>query len=56
MRTQQELLALHADEIYMVPNGTIGAAVIDSAGNAADLKANSAWLAQMKAANVRAQP
>ncbi|WP_341299809.1 nodulation protein NfeD [Lysinibacillus sp. FSL H8-0500] len=44
-------LALHADEIYMVPNGTIGAAaVIDSAGNAADLKANSAWLAQMQAA------
>lgn len=44
-------LALHADEIYMVPNGTIGAAaVIDAAGNAADLKANSAWLAQMKAA------
>ncbi|WP_418302493.1 NfeD family protein [Lysinibacillus fusiformis] len=44
-------LALHADEIYMVPNGTIGAAaVIDSAGNAADLKANSAWLAQMSAA------
>lgn len=44
-------LALHADEIYMDPNGTIGAAaVIDSAGNAADLKANSAWLAQMKAA------
>ncbi|MEK5232584.1 nodulation protein NfeD [Lysinibacillus sp. FSL K6-0232] len=44
-------LALHADEIYMVPNGTIGAAaVIDSAGNAADLKAHSAWLAQMQAA------
>lgn len=44
-------LALHADKIYMVPNGTIGAAaVIDSAGNAADLKANSAWLAQMAAA------
>ncbi|AMO32880.1 nodulation protein NfeD [Lysinibacillus sp. fkY74-1] len=44
-------LALHADEIYMVPNGTIGAAaVIDSAGNTADLKANSAWLAQMSAA------
>ncbi len=44
-------LALHADEIYMVPNGTIGAAaVIDSAGNAADLKAHSAWLAQMEAA------
>ena len=51
MHTQQELLALHAEKIYMVPNGTIGAAaVIDSAGNAADLKANSAWLAQMKAA------
>ncbi|MBK3493330.1 nodulation protein NfeD [Viridibacillus sp. YIM B01967] len=44
-------LALHADEIYMVPNGTIGAAaVIDSAGNMADQKANSAWLAQMQAA------
>ncbi|QDP99344.1 nodulation protein NfeD [Lysinibacillus fusiformis] len=44
-------LALHADDIYMVPNGTIGAAaVIDSAGNAADLKAHSAWLAQMEAA------
>lgn len=44
-------IALHADEIYMVPNGTIGAAaVIDSAGNMADQKANSAWLAQMKAA------
>ena len=38
----------------MVPNGTIGAAaVIDSAGNAADLKANSAWLAQMKAEEKR---
>ncbi|KOY80946.1 NfeD family protein [Lysinibacillus macroides] len=44
-------LALHAEEIYMVPNGTIGAAaVIDSAGNAADLKAKSAWNAQMQAA------
>jgi len=44
-------LALHADEIYMVPNGTIGAAaVIDSAGKAADLKAHSAWVAQMEAA------
>lgn len=41
-------LALHADEIYMVPNGTIGAAqVIDSAGNAADVKAHSAWVANM---------
>lgn len=44
-------LALHADEIYMVPNGTMGAAaVIDSQGNAADLKAQSAWRKQMKAA------
>lgn len=44
-------LALHADEIYMVPSGTIGAAaVIDSAGKAADLKAHSAWVAQMEAA------
>ena len=51
MRILQVLLALHADEIYMVPNGTIGAAaVIDSAGNAADLKAHSAWVAQMEAA------
>ena len=37
-------LALHADKIYMSPNGRIGAAaVIDSAGNAADDKAESAW-------------
>ena len=44
-------LALHADEIYMHPNGRIGAAqVIDQSGNAADDKANSAWLASMKAA------
>jgi membrane-bound serine protease (ClpP class) len=44
-------LALHADEIYMDPNGRIGAAqVIDQSGNAADDKANSAWLASMKAA------
>ena len=41
-------LALHTDEIYMAPNGTIGAAaVIDSAGNAADEKATSAWKAKM---------
>jgi len=41
-------LALHADEIYMVPNGSIGAAaVIDSAGNAAEEKANSAWRTAM---------
>lgn len=44
-------LALHADEIYMDPNGRIGAAqVIDQSGNAAGDKANSAWLASMKAA------
>lgn len=44
-------IALHADEIYMAPNATIGAAgVITSDGNAADLKAQSAWIAQMKAA------
>lgn len=41
-------LALHTDEIYMSPNGSIGAAaVIDSAGNAADMKATSAWKAKM---------
>ncbi|EPD54385.1 hypothetical protein HMPREF1210_00371 [Paenisporosarcina sp. HGH0030] len=44
-------IALHADEIYMVPSGRIGAAkVIDGAGNAAEEKANSAWLASMKTA------
>jgi len=42
-------LALHADQIYMSPRGRIGAAqVIESTGNAADAKANSAWLANMK--------
>jgi len=42
-------LALHTDEIYMSPGGTIGAAaVIDSSGNTADEKANSAWKAKMK--------
>ncbi|WP_210469025.1 nodulation protein NfeD [Sporosarcina sp. 6E9] len=41
-------LALHADKIYMSPNGRIGAAaVIDSGGNAADDKAESAWHAAM---------
>ena len=41
-------IALHADKIYMHPNATIGSAgVIDSAGNAADEKAQSAWIAQM---------
>lgn len=44
-------LALHADAIYMHPNGRIGAAqVIDQTGNAAGDKANSAWLASMKSA------
>lgn len=42
-------LALHTDEIYMSPSGTIGAAaVIESSGNTADEKANSAWKAKMK--------
>lgn len=42
-------LALHADEIYMSPNGLIGAAqVVDSSGNAADVKAHSAWVASMR--------
>ncbi|PIC65429.1 hypothetical protein CSV79_02070 [Sporosarcina sp. P13] len=42
-------LALYADQIYMTPNGSIGAAqVIDGSGNAAESKANSYWLAQMK--------
>ena len=41
-------LALHADQIYMSPNGRMGAAqVIDSSGNAADVKAHSAWVASM---------
>ncbi|AXH98970.1 nodulation protein NfeD [Sporosarcina sp. PTS2304] len=42
-------LALYADQIYMTPNGSMGAAqVIVGSGKAADAKANSAWLAQMK--------
>ncbi|WP_144511132.1 nodulation protein NfeD [Bacillus sp. FJAT-22090] len=41
-------LALHTDEIYMSPSGTMGAAaVIDGSGNAADMKARSAWKAKM---------
>ncbi|KXH87401.1 nodulation protein NfeD [Sporosarcina sp. HYO08] len=44
-------IALHADEIYMSPLGKIGAAqVIESSGNAADDKADSAWLASMQSA------
>lgn len=42
-------LALYADEIYMSPRGRIGAAqVITSDGNAADTKADSAWLSAME--------
>ncbi|MEK3934151.1 nodulation protein NfeD [Sporosarcina sp. FSL W7-1349] len=41
-------LALHADRIYMVPTGTMGASqVIESTGNAAGAKAHSAWVANM---------
>lgn len=44
-------IALHADEIFMTEDGTIGAAaVIDQAGNAAAQKVNSAWIAQMRSA------
>lgn len=44
-------IALNMDEIYMVPNATIGAAaVITQNGNAADQKAQSYWLAAMKSA------
>lgn len=44
-------IALNADEIYMVPSATMGsAAVIDSAGNTADKKAQSYWLAAMATA------
>ena len=41
-------IALHADEIYMTQNATMGAAqVIDSNGNAAGDKAESAWTSAM---------
>ena len=44
-------ISLSADEIYMVPSSTMGAAaVIDSAGNTADKKAQSYWLAAMATA------
>ncbi|WP_042478228.1 NfeD family protein [Bacillus ndiopicus] len=44
-------IALNADKIYMTPDATIGSAgVIDGAGNAAELKAQSAWIAQMMSA------
>lgn len=42
-------IALNMDEIYMVPNATMGAAaVINQDGSTADKKAQSAWLAKMK--------
>jgi membrane-bound serine protease (ClpP class) len=44
-------IALHADEIYMTPGSTMGAAaIIDQQGNAAGEKAESFWLAAMKSA------
>lgn len=44
-------ISLHADQIVMTPSSRMGAAqVIDGSGNAANEKAHSAWLAQMKAA------
>lgn len=44
-------IALNADEIVMAPGTTIGsAAVIDSAGNAAEEKAHSMWLATIEGA------
>lgn len=44
-------LALHANEVYMTPNGTMGAAgIIEQSGKDADKKVQSAWIKQMKAA------
>ncbi|WP_239454447.1 NfeD family protein [Bacillus suaedaesalsae] len=44
-------IALNADEIYMTPGSTMGAAaIIDGSGNAADEKAASYWLAAMESA------
>lgn len=44
-------ISLNADQIYMSPGSTMGAAaVITSSGNAADKKAQSAWLAAMESA------
>jgi len=46
-------IALHADEIYMSQNATIGAAgITDGEGNTADEKAESAWWAAMEAAAI----
>ncbi|MBB6454318.1 membrane-bound serine protease (ClpP class) [Salirhabdus euzebyi] len=44
-------IALNADNIYMKPTATMGASgVITADGNAADKKAQSAWIAEMTAA------
>lgn len=45
-------IALHAEKIYMSPNGKIGAAqaVEGTTGNAVDVKAHSLWVAEMKSA------
>ncbi|MEW8988010.1 MAG: nodulation protein NfeD, partial [Bacillus sp. (in: firmicutes)] len=44
-------IAINTDEIYMVPGSTMGsAAIIDQQGNTAGKKAESYWLAAMKAA------
>ena len=44
-------ISLFADEIYMVPNGKIGAAaVINQEGETAGKKAESAWRAEMESA------
>ncbi|WP_100372387.1 NfeD family protein [Bacillus sp. FJAT-45037] len=43
-------IALNADEIVMAPGATMGSAgVIDGAGNAAEEKTQSFWLAEMRA-------
>ncbi len=44
-------ISMNADQIYMDPNATMGAAgVITSDGNAADKKAQSAWITAMRSA------
>jgi len=44
-------ISLHMNEIYMVPNSTMGAAaIITQDGNAADKKAQSYWLKAMESA------
>ena len=42
-------ISLYMDYLFMTPNATIGsAAIIDQEGNAADLKAQTYWLAEME--------